>query len=123
MTYPIDDESDARTKVVRSSEGIVIIPKLGMRIEPTGDASTWIRNIEGILEDLKDKLLISLKYADTTEEKRIVKQRIRVLRDLKQYRVPFKIIVEDASGNSLILPVDASKLDIQVIENSDSETD
>jgi C4-type Zn-finger protein len=114
MIYPIESEKDGRTKVVRSREGIVIIPELAIRIEPTGDGTTWIRNIEGILEDIQQKLSISLAYSETEEERNTVKARIELVEQLKEYSQPFTIEVEDPSGNSIILPVDETKL--QIIE-------
>jgi len=119
--YPVTDIQDDSTKVVRSREGIVSIPELGIKIEPAGDASTWIRNIEGILDDMYDKLLITLKYSETKAEKSIIRKRMNLLKDLKHYKQPFTIEVEDISGNSVILPADEKKLEKIVVETLDEK--
>ena len=116
MSYRVENETDNRTKIVRSKEGIVSIPELGIRIEPTGDGTSWIRNIEGVLEDIKSKIIISLRYSETAEEKRTVKQRIKLLKKLMKNEISFTIQVEDPSGNSVILPENPEKLEIEIIE-------
>ena len=104
MEYNVENINDETTKIVRSSQGIVRIPELGISIEPNGDGSTWIRNIEGVLEDMKQKLMVSKRHAENSDEKRKVKSRLKLLKSLQKFERKFTIIVEDPSGNSIILP-------------------
>lgn len=108
--YLIKSEKDGATKIVRSSQGTVKIPLLGVSIEPNGDGSSWIRNIEGVLEDVKQKILISKKQAKDKNEIRIIKQRIKLLNSMKNFEVEFRIRIEDPTGNSLILPANENNI-------------
>lgn len=110
--YRVTSRSDDKTKIVRSQDGYVTIPELEITIEPFGEGSSWIRNIEGILEDIKKKLVIMLRDFDDKETRMNVKERMKELKRLKRYEKPFHIIVEDHTGNSLIIPADESKLEI-----------
>jgi len=121
MRYLIEDETDGTTKVVRSTQGTVTIAKLGISIEPHGDGSTWIRNIEGILEDIKEKLVISLKQEKNKEDRREIKRRLKLLKSLLNFEQPFLIEVEDPSGNSIILPAKKEKLEIEIFELDESQ--
>ena len=113
--YKVDDISDDTTKIVRSVEGTVSIPEIEVKIEPYGGGTSWIRNIEGVLQDIHQKLLITLR--DEEDESSIIRieRRIEKLMRLMKYELSFTIIVDDPTGNSLILPADEEKLEITVI--------
>ncbi|OLS27802.1 MAG: hypothetical protein HeimC2_09950 [Candidatus Heimdallarchaeota archaeon LC_2] len=114
--YSVTDISDDSTKIVRSQEATVKIPEIETEIEPIGTGSSWIRNIEGLLEDIHEKLKVMLRDFDNKNTIRSVEKRIKKLKQLMRYEIPFRIIVDDPSGNSLILPADKSKLKISVEE-------
>jgi zinc finger protein len=115
--YHVDLESDDETKVVRATESTVSIPELGIKIEPVGDGTSWIRNIEGILDDIKEKLYITLDQTDDMDTKRLVKQRIKTLNRMSRYQMPFTIEVDDPNGNSIILPADRTKLQKEILSD------
>ncbi|MCY3413873.1 MAG: ZPR1 zinc finger domain-containing protein [Candidatus Heimdallarchaeota archaeon] len=112
-TYKVENEKDMRTKVVRATDGIVSIPELGVTIDPVSGSSTWIRNIEGILVDILEKIELALDNLETDEERQEALDRIALIQDLIDVKVPFTITVEDQQGNSIILPEDESKLIIE----------
>lgn len=118
-SYLIENKEDMRTKVVRASDGIVKIPELGISIEPITGSFTWIRNIEGILEDIKSKVIIALKSFEEQELKEEAANRIEMINKLMNNEMPFTISVEDVNGNSIILPVVQEKLKIERIEKKD----
>lgn len=115
--YKVDNMSDDSTKIVRSVEGLVSIPEIDTQIEPYGEGSTWIRNIEGVLRDIHQKLLIFLRDEDDKDSIRSIKKRIAKLKQLMKYEIAFTLIVDDPSGNSLILPADESKLEILIVKD------
>jgi zinc finger protein len=116
-TYKVTDSSDDETKIIRSIEGTVSIPEIEIAIEPVGGGSSWIRNIEGVLDDMNNKLEITLRDSDDDNSIKTIEQRIEKLKRLMNYEIPFTIIVDDPSGNSLILPADETKLQIVIIES------
>lgn len=115
--YQVDQAQDDETKVVRATQSTVSIPELGIKIEPVGDGTSWIRNIEGILDDIREKLYITLDQTDDGGTKRLVKQRIKTLNKMSRYQMPFTIEVDDPSGNSIILPADRKKLQKEIISD------
>ncbi len=117
-TYPIDGKEDMRTKVVRASDGYVSIPELGVSIDPVSGAHTWIRNAEGILDDIKSKLMIALRDIDDEEIKEATIERISLVDKMINYEMPYTLIVEDKTGNSVILPADEDKLLIEVLASN-----
>ena len=114
-TYRIENKADMSTKVVRASDGIVKIPEIGISIDPITGSSTWIRNIEGILDDIKSKIVIALNSFGEQDLKDEAANRIELVNKLMNNEVPFTISVEDINGNSIILPVDEEKLKIERI--------
>ncbi len=117
-TYNVEDEADSRTKIVRASFGKISIPELGVSIDPKTGTSTWIRNVEGVLEDINKKLFLAKTNYDTQELKDAVQERMDLLSQFQNYELPFTIIVEDPEGNSLILPAVESRLKIEKITST-----
>ena len=117
--YQVNSVRDDSTKVVKAKSGIIRLPDLGIVIEPLNDSTTWIRNIEGILIDIEKKLLILLASEDDRAIIKETKKRISKLNQMKRYEIPFTIIVEDTTGNSLILPANEG----QLIEFNDAPND
>jgi zinc finger protein len=115
--YHVDRVTDDETKVVRATECTVSIPELGIKIEPIGDGSSWVRNIEGILDDIREKLYITLDQTDDAATKRLIKQRIKSLNKMSRYQIPFTIEVDDPNGNSIILAADSNKLQKEIISD------
>ncbi|MCE7737391.1 MAG: ZPR1 zinc finger domain-containing protein [Candidatus Heimdallarchaeota archaeon] len=115
--YKVDDISDDSTKVVRSVEGTVSIPEIDVKIEPYGGGLSWIRNIEGVLQDIHQKLLIVLRDEEDRSSIDKIERRIEKLMQLMKYEISFTIIVDDPTGNSLILPADEKKLEITIIND------
>ncbi len=117
-TYHVEDEKDGRTKIVRASFGQVSIPELGVSIDPKTGTSTWIRNVEGVLDDINMKLFLAKANYDTQELKDAVQERMDLLSKFQNFELPFTIIVEDPEGNSIILPAVDSRLEIKIIKST-----
>lgn len=118
--YQVTQEGDGTTKVVRAKDGIISIPELELIIEPTSNASTWIRNLEGILLDIEEKLKIAKDDLKDDEEDQIIKieEKLKLLDKLKFYKIPYTIIVEDITGNSIILPANEKNLKIDYFSDN-----
>ena len=104
FVYSVISAEDDRTKVVKAKEATVSIPELGVTIEPLNDSTTWIRNIEGILDDIEKKLRIVLQSDEDPPIIEATQKRIALLDEMRNYKTKFTLIVEDPSGNSVILP-------------------
>ncbi len=114
--YLVDNSSDDVTKVVRAKEGLVEIPELGIKIEPINESVSWIRNVEGVLDDMRKKLVIIINNPEDPMMRKLAEERLELLNNMIKYKTPFTLIVDDPSGNSLILPANKKKLRIKYYE-------
>jgi zinc finger protein len=108
--YLVDSSTDDTTKIVRAKGGIVNIPELGIKIEPVNEPVSWIRNVEGVLRDMRKKLILLVNDPENATMKKHAIERLELLDEMLNYQIPFTLIVEDPDGNSLILPAVKDKL-------------
>ncbi len=113
--YRVEDEEDQTTKVVRAENGIVEVPELGVKIEPVTNPQTWIRNIEGILLDIKEKVEFARDNTDDPSVKEAAKERLKQIDAVLMGKIPITIIVNDITGNSIIIPAKEEKLKVKVL--------
>lgn len=116
--YSVDSIDDGTTKIVRAKNGHVSIPELGVKIEPVNEPMTWIRNVEGILNDIRTKIELMIKDPENEHTKNLAEQRLQLLDEMLEYKIPFTLIVEDMTGNSIILPARNDKLKITYFEEN-----
>jgi zinc finger protein len=87
----IKNETDLNIIIYKSKMAKIKIPELGIEIEPGLEPQSSITTVEGILEEILDKIGPYLN-----EEKR------DELEKAKMGKIKFKIIIEDPSGLSFI---------------------
>ncbi len=114
--YVVDGEEDKTTKVVRAETGTVRIPEIGIAIEPVNTGHSWIRNVEGILRDMMEKLNITKRdLGEDPETLSKINKLEELINKALDYNMQFTIVVDDPMGNSLIIPAIKEKLIIEVI--------
>ncbi|MDH5402112.1 MAG: ZPR1 zinc finger domain-containing protein [Candidatus Heimdallarchaeota archaeon] len=119
--YLVDSIEDQNTKIVRAREATVEIPELGVKLEPVGDATSWIRNIEGVLLDFQEKIELAVIQSGGDEEARLAGEKCRYLIDeMLMFNQPFTLVVDDPSGNSLIIPTQPAKL-VRIEKDTESQ--
>lgn len=118
--YHVESIEDDTTKIVRAKEGFVNVPELGIKIEPMNEPTTWIRNIEGVLIDMRKKLVIMLYNPESETLHKLVEERLALLDEMLVYKIPFTIIVEDITGNSIILPANEKNMEITYFKDSNN---
>ena len=108
--FSVDGDEDLKVRVVRSSEGKIIIGKLGS-IEPGDIAEGFISNVEGVIERFKKVVEGQKLSAESLEEasdeevkaheaaRDMVKKLNRVLMGSDK----LTIAIEDPTGNSAII--------------------
>lgn len=109
--YHAENKEDYTTKIVRSANGTIRIPKIGAMIEPGPNADGFINNIEGVLREIEGKAKFLLNDAKTDEEKKKIEDYINNIEHIIEKNLPIDIVVEDPFGNSLIIPFDEKKLE------------
>lgn len=110
-TITIDNKKDMDIKVVKSSEATVKIPNLRLSIEPGPASIGYITNVEGIITRFED--VIKDQRDDDEEEdlkiKKAAKNLLKKLWKVKLGDMPVKLVIEDPSGNSVIISPKAQK--------------
>ncbi len=115
-SYTVETEEDFTTKVVRSIEGVFRVPEIGVEIKPATAPSSWIRNVEGILLDIKEKVEIARDHAETEQDRLKAEDLIKRIDGLLAGKEPFTLDIRDDTGNSVIIPADPKKLRIEYYE-------
>jgi zinc finger protein len=100
-------------RVIRSSTGTVMIPEIGVRIDPGTASEGYITNVEGILnriEGIVDHLLKDSYRSINVEEKVQVHgniSRCMMIKDMimatKNGTMEMSLIIEDPYGNSALV--------------------
>ncbi|MEM5782731.1 MAG: ZPR1 zinc finger domain-containing protein [Candidatus Aenigmatarchaeota archaeon] len=104
----IENEKDLNAKVVRSSSSTLILPELGVKIEPGSHAQGFITNVEGVLERIENVLKSQLDTQKGNKLERINKLLEKIER-MKEGREKFTLIIKDPFGNSGIVSEKAKK--------------
>jgi zinc finger protein len=88
-------------RVVRSTQGEIIIPELGVEISPGPACEGFVSNVEGILVRI-DKVLDGAVMEGDDEQRRNaidLKEKIALI---GQGKFPITLIIIDPMGNSII---------------------
>lgn len=107
--FRIEGPDDLSVRVVRSMQGIVMIPELGVRIDPGPACEGFVSNIEGVLERVAGVVRGIIACGDETEQEKAV-QFIGSIFAVKNGQLPVTLIIDDPSGNSAIISEKTRKL-------------
>ncbi|MDD1766673.1 MAG: ZPR1 zinc finger domain-containing protein [Candidatus Methanomethyliaceae archaeon] len=103
LEFQVKSPKDLKARIVRSTTSTLTIPELGLELKPGPRSEAFITNVEGVLDrfsGIAEQLMRSSE--DKSKEKsKIVLRRIRSAIDGK---IPFKVIIDDEFGNSIIIP-------------------
>lgn len=117
----IETPDDLMIRVVRSMNGVISIPELGVRIDPGPACEGFISNVEGVLNRIGKVLESLLSWAEDDDER----QRIRCIQDsieqVKEGSLVVTLVIEDLSGNSAIIADRANVSRIEAIESDPDE--
>jgi zinc finger protein len=104
----VSSEDDMKIRVVRSSEGVIKIPRIGS-IEPGPAANGFVTNVEGVLQRIKDQVEKVREEEEDEDLKKKAKNMLKKLNKVMWGQENVKIIIEDPSGNSAIISEKAVK--------------
>ncbi len=107
-TFEIQSKEDLTVRVVRSSEGLVKIPRVGS-LEPGVNAEGIVTNNEGHLMRFKKQIETLRDTAEEEDDKKAAKNLLKKLQNVLWGSEKLKIIIEDPSGNSAIVSERAVK--------------
>ncbi|MBT7902962.1 ZPR1 zinc finger domain-containing protein [Candidatus Woesearchaeota archaeon] len=101
-TLVIDSEEDMKIRVVRSSEAVIKLQRIGS-IEPGPAAQGFITNVEGIINRIQKQVELLKESEDDNTIKKKAKNVIKKLGRIKWGQDSATLVIEDPSGNSVII--------------------
>ena len=107
-TLEIDSEDDMSIRIIKSAEAIVKIPHI-MTWEPGAAAQGFITNVEGILRRAKYAIEQAKEDSDDRAEQKKCKNMLKKLQKVMWGQDKLKLIIEDKTGNSVIISEKAKK--------------
>lgn len=102
ISFTIDSEDDMKTRVVKSSNATVKIPRI-MTIEPGEAANGYITNIEGLLNRVKAVLEQQRDASDEKEDIKKLKNMLKKIQKVMWGQDSLTISLDDPTGNSMII--------------------
>ena len=98
----VSSVEDLNTTVVRSSYGRIEIPELGVSVEPRKGES-FITTVEGVLMRV-ERVVKMLSREEEGARKERAERILRRIEDIKAGKAKMKLIIDDPTGNSAIIP-------------------
>ena len=101
---PVETSEDLDARVIRSTSGTIRIPEMGVTIEPGSVSESYVTNIEGVLQRIRDVLITTSRWVQGDEEKSSRSEELLcMLEDVIEGKRKITVIVEDPLGNSAII--------------------
>ena len=115
----VDGVEDLKIKVIRSNTGFIKIPELGVEIKPGPYSQGFISNVEGLLDRIEE--VIKAKMADEKEESKAREFLLR-LRDARDGKLPFTVVLKDPLGNSAMVSEVEGKVRVRKMSRREVES-
>ena len=110
----VETPEDLDARVIRSMQGEIDIPELGVNIHPGPACSGFVSNIEGVLCRAEDAIRSALHSCEG-DEIATANDLLERIDQVRKSELPFTVIITDPSGNSGIVSPKAvkAKLDME----------
>ncbi len=112
-TLAVSSPEDLAARIVRSMTASLAIPELGVEIDPGPACTGFVSNVEGVLDRIEQVVIGAEREGDPSQKEnaRTLLKRIGQARD---GNLAFTLILDDPSGNSVIVSDKAEKSDLAV---------
>ncbi|KUG05558.1 zn finger containing protein [hydrocarbon metagenome] len=118
----IEYPEDMMVRVIRSTNGAISIPELGVRIDPGPACEGFISNVEGVLVRVDGVLSNLRSWAESDEERERIDSLKESIARIQEGQLPATLVIEDLSGNSAIIADRATVCRIEALaEDPDEE--
>ena len=117
----IGTPDDMMIRVIRSTNGTITIPELGVRIDPGPACEGFISNVEGVLDRIGNVLESLLSWAETDDERGRIRSLQESLANVKEGNLAVTLVIEDLSGNSAIIADRARICRIEALSEDSDE--
>ena len=105
----ISSPEDLNIRVVKSDQAIVKWPGLRIKSEPGVNAEGYIANVEKMINDLLDILKSQKETEEDSGNRKKLTKLINKILDVKDGVEKTKVVIEDPTGNSMIISDKAVK--------------
>ena len=105
-TVKVENEKDLFTRVVRSKSGTIELDEIGVKVEPGPAAEGFVTNVEGLLERVKEALLMARSFKESEGDEEAVKKTDEILKyieDVREGKKPITVRIMDPLGNSALI--------------------
>lgn len=105
-TVKVEGERDLFIRVVRSKSGTIELEEIGVKIEPGPAAEGFITNIEGVLERVRETLLMTRDFKEQDGEEEAVRkvdELLAYIEDVRGGRKSLTVRIMDPFGNSALI--------------------
>lgn len=106
------NENTLTVRVVRSQSATVIIPEIGVKVEPGPKSEGYVTNVEGILNRFEDAVEKALNMFEDEESQVNGKNTLNQIQELKKGNGTATLIILDPFGQSKIVSDSAEILEI-----------
>lgn len=103
ITFTIEKDRDMHVRVIKSAAAKLSLPQLRLSVEPGVDAIGYISNVEGVLQRFEQVIKAEKDVAEEEEDKTKCKNLLKKIWKIKCGDIPTKMIIEDPTGNSIIV--------------------
>ncbi len=91
---------------MRSKSGTIELEEIGVKIEPGPAAEGFITNVEGVLERVRETLLMAREFRRQEGDEEAVKKADEILEyieEVKEGKKPLTVRIADPLGNSALI--------------------
>jgi len=102
----VEEEKDLFTRVVRSKSGTIELEEIGVKIEPGPAAEGFVSNVEGVLERVRETLIMAKHFRKQEGDEEAVKRAEEILQYIEEVREgkkPLTVRIMDPLGNSALI--------------------
>lgn len=97
------NKNNLSIRVVRSQSATVIIPEVGIKVEPGPKSEGYVTNVEGILIRFESAVKKALNLFDDDESQKNAKKTLHEIQELKKGNGQATLIILDPFGQSNIV--------------------
>ena len=117
----ITSPDDLMVRVIRSMNGVIRIPELGVRIDPGPACEGFVSNVEGVLNRVASVVENLEHWAENDDEKGRARCILIQIAQIRDGKLRATLIIDDLTGNSAIISGKAHVCRIDGIEDEGEE--
>lgn len=106
------NKNNLSVRVVRSQSATVMIPEIGVKVEPGPKSEGYVTNVEGILTRFEDAVKKALNLFDDAQSQENAKNTLKEIEELKKGNGTATLIMLDPFGQSNIVSENVEILEI-----------